>query len=58
MDEQLISPTHLPDEAAVEANLRPRNLSEYVGQERIKENLKVFIQAACRRSEALDHVLL
>jgi Holliday junction DNA helicase RuvB len=58
MDEQLISPTNLPEDAAVEVNLRPRRLTEYVGQERIKENLGVFIQAARQRSEALDHVLL
>ncbi len=58
MDEQLISPAHLPEDAAVEANLRPRTLAEYVGQERIKENLGIFIQAARQRSEPLDHVLL
>ncbi|MBE3583116.1 MAG: Holliday junction branch migration DNA helicase RuvB [Limnochordaceae bacterium] len=38
--------------------LRPRRLAEYVGQEKVKQNLSVFIQAAVRRSEALDHVLL
>ena len=38
--------------------LRPRNLEEYVGQERIKDNLKVYIRAALQRGEALDHVLL
>ena len=41
-----------------EATLRPQSLSEYVGQEEIKSNLKVFIEAAKMRGEALDHVLL
>ncbi|MBQ8828309.1 MAG: Holliday junction branch migration DNA helicase RuvB [Clostridia bacterium] len=41
-----------------EINLRPRHFSEYVGQEKVKENLEVFIQAAKQRGEPLDHVLL
>lgn len=41
-----------------EATLRPTHLSEYVGQDHLKENLKIFIQAATQRNEALDHVLL
>lgn len=41
-----------------EASLRPSRLVDYVGQEHLKENLKVFIQAASKRNEALDHVLL
>ena len=45
-------------EASVEQTLRPRHLSEYVGQDRIVENLKVFIRAARERGEPLDHVLL
>ena len=43
---------------AIDASLRPRTLAEYVGQARIQENLRVFIQAAAARGEALDHVLL
>ena len=39
-------------------SLRPRKLSEYIGQDKVKENLSVFIQAALSRGEALDHVLL
>ena len=42
----------------VEYSLRPRTLSEYIGQDKAKENLRVFIQAAKERGEALDHVLL
>lgn len=41
-----------------EVTLRPQSLKEYIGQEDIKENLKVFIEAAKMRDEALDHVLL
>jgi len=46
------------DEAAFEQTLRPRSLREYVGQERIKANLSVFLEAARQRREPLDHVLL
>jgi len=46
-----------PEEAAFEVNLRPRLLDEFIGQSRIKENLKVFIDAAVMRKEPLDHVL-
>lgn len=45
------------DDISFEVTLRPRVLDEYIGQEKIKENLKVFIQATKERSEALDHVL-
>ena len=41
-----------------ENDLRPQTLSEYIGQERVKDNMKVFIEAAKKRGEALDHVLL
>jgi holliday junction DNA helicase RuvB len=47
-----------PNEEAVERALRPQRLAEYVGQQRIREQLEIFIQAARGRSEALDHVLL
>ncbi len=53
----LVSATFQTDDAA-EGSLRPRALSEYVGQQRAKENLSVFIDAAKLRGEALDHVLL
>ncbi|WP_442870488.1 Holliday junction branch migration DNA helicase RuvB [Aneurinibacillus sp. Ricciae_BoGa-3] len=46
------------DEDYMEFSLRPRYLAEYIGQNQIKDNLKVFIEAAKMRSEALDHVLL
>ena len=44
--------------AGVDPALRPRNLGEYVGQDQIVENLRVYIRAALQRGEALDHVLL
>ncbi len=46
-----------PDELAAEPGLRPRTLADYVGQGKVKENLAVFIEAAKRRGEALDHLL-
>lgn len=46
------------DEQVIEVTLRPRNFSEYVGQERLKSNLKLAIDAAKKRSEPMDHVLL
>ena len=45
------------DDISFEVTLRPRVLDEYIGQEKIKENLKIFIQATKERAEALDHVL-
>tara|TARA_B100000315_G_scaffold140796_1_gene129840 strand:+ start:916 stop:1953 length:1038 start_codon:yes stop_codon:yes gene_type:complete len=48
----------IEEEASVEIGLRPQSLDEYIGQLKIKENFKVFIQAAKKRGEPLDHVLL
>ena len=56
-EEEILSSERAPEDERLDATLRPRNFSEYVGQERIKENLKVFIEAARGRGEALDHVL-
>src|SRR5690349_7153841 len=47
-----------PQEEAIERSLRPRLLDEYVGQEKIRDQLEIFISAARKRKEALDHVLL
>lgn len=59
IEERVVSPEELlGDEAGVEKSLRPRFLTEYIGQEKAKENMRVFIEAALRRKEALDHVLL
>ena len=47
-----------PQEEAFERALRPRQLDEYIGQEKIRDQLGIFIEAARQRKEALDHVLL
>ena len=57
-EERIITSTTMLPEDAGEVSLRPRTLDEYIGQEKAKENLRVFIQAAKMRGEALDHVLL
>ena len=56
-DEVITRSVVLPEDAS-EGSLRPKTLDEYIGQEKAKENLRVFIQAAKMRDEALDHVLL
>lgn len=58
MDDRIISANLMMDEQAVELSLRPRYLGEYIGQTQVKDNLKIYIEAAKMRSEALDHVLL
>jgi Holliday junction DNA helicase RuvB len=56
--ERLHDPAPLPTEDDLDRSLRPRRLEDFVGQERVKEQLAVFIEAARARGEALDHVLL
>ncbi|HDM10246.1 MAG TPA: Holliday junction branch migration DNA helicase RuvB [Desulfobacteraceae bacterium] len=58
MADRITDPEPLGDDAPAEVSLRPRTLEEYVGQKEIKRNLRVFIEAAKNRTEALDHVLL
>lgn len=58
MNEKVLRPAVTAEDAQFEAGLRPRTLDEYIGQERIRENLHVAITAARQRNEALDHVLL
>ena len=57
-EEKIVTSTSFQPEDAAEGSLRPRTLDEYIGQEKAKENLRIFIQAAKLRGEALDHVLL
>ncbi|MFD1887604.1 Holliday junction branch migration DNA helicase RuvB [Paenibacillus wenxiniae] len=57
-DDRIISANLMMEDQAVELSLRPRYLAEYIGQSRVKENLKIYIEAAKMRGEALDHVLL
>jgi len=57
-DDRLVTASRVDEDAQYEAGLRPRTLDDYIGQDRIRENLQVSIAAARRRGEALDHVLL
>ncbi|WP_209847101.1 Holliday junction branch migration DNA helicase RuvB [Paenibacillus sediminis] len=58
MEDRIISANLMMEDQAVELSLRPRYLAEYIGQNQVKENLKIYIEAAKMRNEALDHVLL
>ena len=58
MTDRVVAGGRLEDDAQYEAGLRPRSLNEYIGQDRVRDNLEVSIAAARGRSEALDHVLL
>jgi len=58
MEDRIISANLMMEDQVEELSLRPRYLSEYIGQNQIKENLKIYIEAAKMRKEALDHVLL
>ena len=57
-DRELLSGAASAEDLGVEATLRPQSIDDYVGQRKITENLRVFIQAARARGESLDHVLL
>ncbi|MEV2907501.1 Holliday junction branch migration DNA helicase RuvB [Paenibacillus larvae] len=58
MDDRIISANLMMEDQQMELSLRPRYLAEYIGQTQAKENMKVYIEAAKMRQEALDHVLL
>lgn len=58
MAERVLSPKMRLEEASLEANLRPQTLDEFIGQERMKENFRIFLEAAQARGEALEHLLL
>ena len=57
MEKRTIETRFTSEDAKIENSLRPRTLAEYIGQERIKENLQISIQAAKQRGESLDHIL-
>lgn len=57
-EERIITSTMLEGDKDIEYNLRPRTMDEYIGQEKLKEKLNIFIEATKQRGEALDHVLL
>jgi Holliday junction DNA helicase RuvB len=56
--ERIISGKAIDDDARIEASIRPTRLADYIGQNRVKENLQIAVEAARTRGEALDHVLL
>ena len=58
MDERMVTGSVRIEDGEAEPGLRPRRLAEYIGQEKVKETVSIFIQAARGRGEALDHVLL
>ncbi|NLO45616.1 MAG: Holliday junction branch migration DNA helicase RuvB [Clostridiales bacterium] len=57
-ENRIIAPEYSAEDSETELSLRPKSLSEYIGQEKVKENMKVYIDAARMRGEGLDHVLL
>src|SRR5512138_3767429 len=54
----LLNPTSQAEEKSFEQSLRPQTLRQYIGQQKVKDNIEISIQAAKKRKEALDHVLL
>lgn len=57
-ENRIITSDFTPEDSDIENSLRPKTLDDYIGQDKIKENLKIYIEAARARGEALDHVLL
>ena len=57
-ENRIVASEYSPEDSEVETSLRPRTMADYIGQEKAKENLAVYIEAAKGRNEALDHVLL
>ena len=58
LENRLVAPQEIKDDSDFDFSLRPKTLNEYIGQEKVKENLSVYIEAARKRGEPLDHVLL
>jgi Holliday junction DNA helicase RuvB len=57
-ENRIVAPEYSPEDSETELSLRPKRLSDYIGQDKVKENMSVYIEAARRRGEGLDHVLL
>ena len=57
-DKRFTTPSFLNEDSATEASLRPSSLDTYIGQAKVKENMRIYIEAAKKRGESLDHVLL
>ena len=58
MEDRFLTPSNIGEDQDIEYSLRPQRFKEYIGQEKVKEKLNIFVQAAKNRNEALDHVLL
>jgi Holliday junction DNA helicase RuvB len=56
--DRIVTPVDTPSDKAMDISLRPRTMDEYIGQEAMREKLSIFLEAARRRQEALDHVLI
>ena len=57
-ENRIVTTSYKSEDSDIDASLRPKTLSDYIGQERVKDNLKIYIEAAKLRGESLDHVLL
>ncbi len=57
-ENRIVAPEYIADDSETEVSLRPKTLDEYIGQDKVKENLSIYIKAALLRHESLDHVLL
>ena len=57
MSNRMIETNLIEEDVKIEGSLRPQNLNDYIGQAKVKENLKIYIEAAKQRHDALDHVL-
>ncbi len=57
-ENRIVAPEFVADDTDIEISLRPKTLNEYIGQDKVKENLSIYIKAALMRKESLDHVLL
>ncbi len=57
-ENRIVAPEYTPEDVDTDSSLRPKTLAEYIGQDKVKENLSIYIKAAAMRHEALDHVLL
>jgi Holliday junction DNA helicase RuvB len=58
IDDRIVNPMDAPADKVMDLTLRPRTMNEYIGQQAMREKLNIFIEAARRRKEALDHVLI
>ena len=57
-DDRIVNPVDTPSDKAMDISLRPRTMDEYIGQQAMRKKLSIFLEAARRRNEALDHVLI